>query len=304
MPADVILKNANVLTMDAGLPAGEMVAIAGDKIMAVGGKEDVESVGGAGMRTIDCGGGTLVPGFNDAHLHLFSLIRKLLSIDLSPAAVGSIADIKEAVRRRAAETPPGTWLSGTDFNEFYLEEKRFPTREDIDEAAPDHLVVLSHRSLHACVLNSRALALAGITRETPEPPGTRIERYLDSGEPNGILYEMLGYVRGEVMPPLAGPELEEGMALADRHLLAYGITSLQEATYKNDPARWQTIGGFQASGKLRSRVYMMAGAGEWGKFREAGLVTGSGDDRLRLGAVKVMLTGTTPDLYPPPEELN
>ena len=94
MPADVILKNANVLTMDAGFPTGEMVAIAGDKIMAVGGKEDVASVAGAGTGTIDCGGGTVVPGFNDAHLHLFSLIRKLLSIDLSPAAVKSMSKVK------------------------------------------------------------------------------------------------------------------------------------------------------------------------------------------------------------------
>ena len=154
----------------------------------------------------------------------------MTSIDLSPAKVRSIADIKEAVRKKALVTPPGTWISGTDYNEFYLEGKRCPTRWDLDEVAPNHPVVLSHRSLHACVLNSLALSLAGITAETPEPPGARIERDLDTGEPNGILINMLGFIRSEVMPPFSEEELAEGVALADKYFLSHGITSFQEAT--------------------------------------------------------------------------
>jgi predicted amidohydrolase YtcJ len=289
MPADIVLKNANIITMDAGKPAAELVAISGDKISLVAGNNELESVTGASTRVIDCRGKTVVPGFNDAHCHLFSFIRKLLSVDLSPSSVSSIADIKEAIRRQAENTSPGTWLSGTDYNEFYLAEKRCPTRWDIDEVAPDHPVVLSHRSLHACVLNSRALSLAGINRETPEPPGGMIERDPETGEPNGVLYEMLGYIRGEVMPPLSGAELDEGMALADQQFLAYGITSLQEATYRNDRHRWEIVRGFKEAGKLRSRVSMMAGTETRHQFREVGLITGSGDSHLRLGAVKVML---------------
>jgi predicted amidohydrolase YtcJ len=304
MPAaDIIFKNASVITMDSRQPAAQAVAITGDKITLVGGNADVGPVTGPGTRLIDCAGRTVMPGFNDAHLHLFSLIRKLLSIDLSPAAVHSIEDIKKAIRLKAESTPPRTWLSGTDYNEFYLAEKRFPTRWDIDEVAPDHPVVLSHRSLHACVLNSLALSLAGIGMETPEPPGCRIERDLSSGEPNGILYEMLNYIRREVMPPLSETELDEAVTLVDRHFLSHGITSLQEATYKNDLNRWEAIGGFIKSGKLRSRVCMMAGAEFWRKFSEMGLVSGSGDNRLRLGPVKVMLTQTTGELNPRQEEL-
>ena len=292
MPAaDIVLKNARVITMDAGQPVAAMVAITGDKIALVGGDDVLESAVGATTRVIDCRGKTVVPGFNDAHCHLFSLIRKLLSIDLSPSSVGSIADIKAAIRRQAEKTPPGKWLSGTDYNEFYLAEKRCPTRWDIDEVAPDHPVVLSHRSLHACVLNSLALSLAGINCETPEPPDGLIERDLATGEPNGILYEMLGYIRERVMPSFSDEELDGGIALADRHLLSYGITSLQEATFKNDYNRWQTISGFKESGKLRSRICMMLGTEARSQFQEAGLTTGSGDSRLRLGAVKVMLSG-------------
>jgi predicted amidohydrolase YtcJ len=299
MPADIILKNARVITMDAAQPVGELVAISGDKIAFVGGDKELDSLVGAGTRIIDCRGRAVLPGFNDAHLHLFSLVRKLLSIDLSPSSVRSIADIKEAVRKKAESTPPGTWISGTDYNEFYLAEKRCPTRYDLDEVAPEHPVVLSHRSLHACVLNSLALSLAGINAETPEPPGARIERDLATGEPSGILIDMLDYIRSKVMPPLSDADLNEGIALANKLFLSYGITSFQDATYKNDPNRWRMVREFQETGKLRSRGCMMAGPGTRHQFKEAGMITGSGDNNLRLGAVKFLL-----EVQPEQGELN
>ncbi len=299
MPADIVLKNARVITMNASIPEAELVAVTGEKITTVGSRTLLDEVVDANTRVIDCEGRTVLPGFNDAHLHLFSLVRKLLSIDVSPAAVRSIADIKEAVRRKAERTPPGTWLSGTDYNEFYLAESRCPTRYDVDEAAPDHPVVLSHRSLHACVLNSRALELAGIGPETPEPPGGRIERDLITGEPNGILVNMLAHIRQNVMPPFSNAEMEEGFSLAGRQFLSFGITSIQEATFRNDPSRWQTIQRYQESGRMRTRVTMMAGPETRRRFQDEGMVSGSGDSRLRLGAVKFLL-----EVQPRQEELN
>jgi len=287
--ADIILHSARVIAMDAGSPFDGLLAVTGNIISFIGAESELDSIAGDGTEIIDCRGKVVVPGFNDAHLHLFSLIRKLLSIDLSPSAVRSIADIKEAIRRKAEKTPPGTWLSGTDYNEFYLAEKRCPTRWDIDEAAPDHPVVLTHRSLHACVLNSTALALAGINRETPEPEGARIERDMATGEPNGIIVEMLSYIRSEVMPPLSGAELDEGFDLVNRLLLSSGITSFQEATYRNDYGRWQLVRNYMNAGRLRSRVYMMAGPETRREFQRKGMKTGSGDNQLRLGAVKIML---------------
>jgi len=301
---DLILKNANVITMDARQPTAELVAVVGDRILLVGSNEELESVTGAGTRIIDCQGKTVVPGFNDAHCHVFSFIRKLLSIDLSPESVSSIADIKESIHQGAQEAPPGEWISGTDYNEFYLAEKRHPTRWDIDAVAPDHPVVLSHRGLHACVLNSLALSLAGITRETEEPPGGVIERDSHTGEPNGVLLEMLGYIRGEVMPPLSDEELSRGASLANQRYLSRGITSLQEATYKNNYQRWQILRRFKEAGRLQSRVYMMIGTHTRSPFQEAGMTTGSGDSQLRLGAVKIMLNETTGTLQPPQPELN
>ena len=305
MPAaDLILKNANVLTMDAGQPTAELVAISGGKILLVAGNEELKSVTGAKTRIIDCQGKTVVPGFNDAHCHIFSLIRKQLSIDLSPSSVSSISDIKAAIHHRAQNTPSGKWLTGTDYNEFYLAEKRHPTRWDIDEVAPHHPVVLAHCSLHAGVLNSLALSLAGITRETPEPPGGLIDRDPSTGEPTGLLFEMLGYIRERVSPPLSEDELTKGIALANRHYLSLGITSLQEATVSNNLSQWQTFHQFKDTGELKSRLSMMFGAEALSQFQEAGLAPGSGDSQLRLGGVKIMLSETTGQVYPPQSELN
>jgi predicted amidohydrolase YtcJ len=301
--ADLVLKNAHVITMDAGLPAAQAVAVSGDKIAFIGSDDEVESAVTAGTEVIDCHGKTVVPGFIDAHLHFFSLLKKLLSVDLSPEAVRSIEDIKEAIRRKAENTPPGQWISGTDFNEFYLAEKRFPNRRDIDAVVPDHPVILSHRSLHACVLNSPALRLAGIDVATPEPPGATIERETDTGEPNGVLLEMLGEIRGRVVPPMTDNELKEAAGLADNLFLSSGITSFHEATYRNDLTRWRTVSDLKKTDRLRSRVNMMAGMETWPDFQRAGMISGSGDENLRTGAVKIMVTRTPGGTIPPPDEL-
>jgi predicted amidohydrolase YtcJ len=304
MSADLILKNANVLTIDPDCPSAELVAIKGNRVWLVGGNEVLAQVKGTQTRVIDCHGRTVVPGFNDAHCHMFSFIRKLGSLDLSPSSVGSITEIKAAIRHRAQSLAPGKWLTGNDYNDFYLVEKRHPNRWDIDEVAPYHPVVLTHRSLHACVLNSMALSLAGITRETVEPPGTLIDRDIKTGEPSGLLFEMLGHIREGVMPLLSDEDLAQGIALANQHYLSMGITSVQQASATGDLARWQAIKRFKDSGKLKSRVYMMFGIDALSQFQSANLTFGSGDSQLRLGGVKVMLNETRGELQPPQLELN
>ncbi len=302
--ADLILKNASVITVDPAQPSAELVAVKSDRILFVGGNDSLESVRGPGSRVIDCRGKTLVPGFNDAHYHVFSFLRKLLSVDLSPPAVSSIEDIKAAIKKKAENTPLGEWITGTDYNDFQLIENRHPTRHEIDEAAPNHPVILSHRSLHACVLNSLALSLAGITGETEEPPGGHIDRDLNTGEPNGLLLEMLGYIREKVMPEMSEAELIRGITLANRHYLSSGITSLQDATYVSDYKRWQNYLRFKDEGILKCRVSMMCGTETTRQLKEEGLTFGSGDSRLRLGAIKIVPSLITGQLYPSRAELD
>jgi predicted amidohydrolase YtcJ len=303
MPADLILHNANIITMDSNRPAAQLMAVKGERILAVGADDLMGEVGGAKTRVIDCVGKTVAPGFNDAHCHLFGAIGKRDSIDLSPESVGSIADIKAAIQKRAGNTPQGRWIVGSDYHEFYLAEKRHPTRHDLDEAAPDHPVVLFQRSLHACVLNTKALVLAGITKETPEPKGGVIARELDTGEPSGLLYEMVAHIRQKVLPPLSEAEMAEGMAAANKHHLALGITSLQEASMSNDYARWQTLRRFKDNDVLQSRVSMMFGFDSLSRFQEEGMFFGYGDGGLRLGGMKFLLSEARDRLQPPLEEL-
>jgi len=301
--ADLILKNANVITMDLQQPAAQMVAVKNGRIAFCGGNDQLAAWQGAGTKVIDCGGKTVTPGFIDAHCHIFSFVRKLLSIDLSAPSIKSLEDIKAVIKKQADKVPPGEWIAATDYNEFYLAEKRHPTRWELDEAAPDNPVVLSHRSLHACVLNSKALERAGITTASPEPPGAFIGRRTGDGEPNGLLVEMLGYIREKVMPPLEGEELEKGIKLANEQYLSQGLTSLQDATYVNDLKRWRYHQYFKLEGMLRSRVYMMTGTQTAPEFRRARMGFGSGSHFLRLGAIKIVPSMISGQLYPPREEL-
>jgi predicted amidohydrolase YtcJ len=131
-----------------------------------------------------------------------------------------------------------------------------------------------------------------------------MDRELGSGEPSGLLFEMLGYIREKVMPPLSEAEITEGITLANQHYLSQGITSLQDVTVVNDFRRWQSYRRFKDTGQLKSRVYMMSGRETLGRFQEAGLTFGAGDSHLRLGGVKILPNEATGQLYPPQPELN
>ena len=255
--ADLILHNANVITMETTNPKVEFVAVSGDRITVVGHGNEYQRFQTDQTRLIDCKGKTVIPGFHDAHLHIFSVISSLLSLDCSPSAVSSIADIQRAIAHKAVHTPRGSWIKGSEYNKFSLDEQRHPTRWDLDKAAPEHPVKLAHRTRYACVLNSLGLALAGITAETPDPPGGLIERELETGEPTGLLFGMNAYLSKNIVPPPSDEELNEGVKKANKLLLAAGITSIQDATVHNEPAQWGHLKRIKDSGYLQPRVTMV-----------------------------------------------
>ncbi|MEK7815180.1 MAG: amidohydrolase family protein, partial [Chloroflexota bacterium] len=303
-PADLLLVNARVITLEPGQPA-TVVVVRGATIAAVGGHALVAAWRGPRTRTIDCQGMTLLPGLIDAHCHLLALAASLTAVDCGPGAVRSIEELKEAVRRRAGATPPGRWIRGFGYDDLALAPMKsgHPTRWDLDEAAPHHPVRLDHRSGHATVLNSRALALAGIHRDTPDPVEGVIQRDGASGEPNGLLLELAGFLRKRLGPLRSQAELAEGVAQLDQLLLQCGITSVQDAGPENDLARWETFQSLKDSGRLACRVTMLAGVSYLAGFRAAGLRYGDGDNSLRLGAAKGMLTLTTGTLHPDAQQL-
>ncbi|MFC1999428.1 amidohydrolase [Chloroflexota bacterium] len=302
--ADLLLQNARVITLDPAKPRAEAIAIKDTRVLDVGSQKDLEPLKGAVTKVLDCQGKAVLPGFNDAHCHPIALAASLLSVDCSPSYVRSIGELQDKIRHRASLTPPGHWIRAVAYNEFYLAEKRHPNRRDLDEAAPDHPVRLTHRSGHACVLNSPALNLLGIAYDTPEPPGALIERDLETGEPNGLLFEMNSYIEGR-MPPLSEEDIQRGIMLANEQFLSHGITSLQDATWTDTPRRWQLLRRFQEQGGLSPHVSLMIGEGEIEEFAERGLTTGSDlGSRLSLGAVKIVLHSATGSLNPSQEELN
>lgn len=300
---DLVLYNANVLTMNPRRPSAELVAAKGGEIVRVG-TDDDRDLFKAHSKFINCEGKTVVPGFNDAHIHIMACASNLLSVDCSPSSVASISDILEKIREQAERTPRGGWIKGTGYNEFYLAEHRHPNRHDLDRAAPYHPVRLTHRSLHACVLNSLGLSIAGISIETPDPPGGLIDRELDTGEPSGLLFGMNSYINEQVIPPLSEEEMRRGVKLVNKSLLSSGITSVQDATVRNGFNEWQTFLSLKQRGELAPGISLMIGLHALAEFEKRGLHCGYGDATLRLGAVKFTPDETRGQLNPSQEELN
>ena len=300
---DLLLVNAHVLTLEPGIPVAEAVAVAGDTIAAVGRRHQVSLLAAPGARTIDCQGLTLLPGLIDAHCHLLATAASLRGVDCSPDIVSSIHDIQVALRRRAKTTTEGRWVRGFGYDDVSLAEGRHPTRRDLDQTVPNHPVRLDHRSGHATVMNSLALSTIGIGRDTPEPLGGVIDREPQTGEPTGLLLELVGWLRERLGHFGNEAEFQEGLNRLDRMLLGYGITSVQDAGPDNGLDRWRTLGNIQASGQLSCRVTMMAGVSKLQELVSEGLTWHSGDGRLRLGHAKLMLTLTTGALHPNREDL-
>jgi predicted amidohydrolase YtcJ len=302
MTADFILYDANVVTLDSNYPEAQLVAVRNGKVLAVANNEALAEFRGPGTTIIDCQGKRVLPGSNDAHCHLVALAKSLISLNVGPAKVRSILDIQKEIRKLAQNLPQGSWISADGYNEFYLAEKRHPTRWDLDKASSVHPVKLTHRSGHAHVLNSLALALVGISKETPDPPGGIIERELQTGEPNGLLYDMGDFLSKRV-PPLSDSELERGIKLANQELLSLGITSIQDASPENDFQRWEMFHRWKTEGSLKCRLSLMLGTEGFNRCQEEGLPPDLSGSGIHFGGVKIVLQETTGQLSPSWEEL-
>ena len=298
-----MLVNAEVLTLEPGQPIAEAVALKGETIIAVGGRAEVARLAGPDTKTLDCQGMCLLPGFIDAHCHLFATASSLQGLRCGPTEVSNIQGLQAAIRRRAASTPQSRWIRGFGYDELALDEGRHPTRWDLDRAAPSHPIRLEHRSGHATVLNSLGLQLAQIHRDTPDPVDGVIERIEGSGEPTGLLLEMSAFLRQRLGRLRDRQEIVGGIVRLSRLLLSHGITSVHDAGHNNGLDRWDAIRNLQTEGRLQCRVTMLGGASHLGDFLAEDRRWGDGDHWLRLGHVKIMLSLTTGALHPDIEEL-
>jgi len=297
----LVLRNACAITLDPRRPQARTIYIRNGRILKVSGKEIDTKLAGA-AQVIDCRGRTVIPAFHDAHCHVMAYAESLLNIDLSPKSVKSIEDIVRKIREAAATLPAGAWIRCAGYNEFYLAEKRHPSSRDLDRATAGHPVKLTHRSGHAHVLNSAAMAVAGINGNSEEPPGGMIERDLETGEPNGLLFGMGPYLAG-IIPPAGQAELEEAVSRAGRTLLSLGITTVQDASQGNGPERWARFLDWKRRGLFAPRTVMMRSPQETGSPQ--GLEAhNSHETSLLRGAVKIMLDEVRGSLNPSQKELN
>lgn len=211
----------------------EAVAVAGDRIIAVGSRKDVLKHRGKGTRLIELGDKAVLPGFIDAHGHLTATSSTLSLADLSAPPVGevrSIADLQNTLRRFIAERrlPAGALVIGFGYDDAQLKEKRHPNRDDLDAVSSAHPIMISHVSGHLAATNSAMLKLAGIEASTPDPAGGVIRRRADSREPDGVLEETAFNAVREKVPP---PNLEQSLAnlaAAQRYYARMGVTTVQD----------------------------------------------------------------------------
>ena len=285
---DYVVINAKVFTIDEDQPQAEAFAVKGDRFTAVGSSSDIRNLASSGTETIDAEGMTVVPGFIDAHSHPSSAgVDELVQVN---ADLRSITEIKEALRQRAAITQEGQWVRAFKYDDTKLAEGRPINRFDIDEVVPNHPAVVGHRGGHTGVYNSMALALAGVTSETPDPPGGRF--YRDSnGVLTGLAAERARYVFNSLIPSDSTREQRrDGVKLITELMTKAGLTSVhQTGASRNDMIAYQDA---RADGGMRFRMYLFPRVQLFEDLVNAGIRSGFGDEVLRIGAVKFSADGS------------
>jgi len=316
--ADSVYVNGRVFTMDATGTEAEAIAVKGDKVLAVGSTSEIRELAFASTEVVDLKGKTVLPGINDSHTHaaMYGGSRPPLTLDVGYPNVRSIADIKEMVRARAAELQPGEWIRGNGWDEGFLEEcladpNRHMTKADLDEVAPNNPVYLVHFTQHQLVANSRALELAGITRDTVTEPGSEVVKDPVTGEPTGVLVELPAQgLLMRVVPPWTREEKRAAILNMMRDMNARGITSVTDAALGPGGTGYQ--GGLLGSEcisvyndlhneeALTVRITILYLFGEYGaisladvqrSIEDIGIHTGFGDEWLRIGGMKLFADG-------------
>ena len=220
-PADLIIRDAHIVTVDPKFSIAQAAAVKDGRFVAVGSDAEVMKTAGPKTRVIDLRGKTVLPGFNDTHVHLTAGEDLPVQVDLTH--IRSIKDIQEKIAARAKQSKPGDWIVGTrGWWEYQLTEGRLPTRADLDAAAPDNPVAIP--GPHYVIVNSRALQLAGITRVTPDPQGGQIYKE-SNGEPTGLLMDNAGRFIRKFIPHPSEAEKEAGLKRVLALVNSHGLTS-------------------------------------------------------------------------------
>jgi len=281
---DLAVVNARVYTVDAAPPRAEAFAVKHGRFLAVGGNADIRNLVQRGTQVIDAAGGTVTPGFIDAHCHP-SGVNELTGVNVN---LNTVAEVKAALRARAAKTPPGYWVSGYMYDDTKLD--RPVTRNDLDEAAPNHPAMVGHRGGHTGVYNSKAFELAGVTAQTPDPAGGKF--YKENGELTGKVAERArgAFNRVGRREEVTRETRQAGVKFISEQMTKAGLTSVHQTGGDNDSLI--ALQDAYRAGEMRFRMYFLPRGAIYGQLREAGVRTGFGDEWLRIGPVKYGADGS------------
>ncbi len=288
--ADLILRNGKIATVDRASSMVQAIAIRGDRIVATGSDAAMTALAGPSTQVLDLKGRTVIPGLHDSHLHTMNGGQNELAVSLANAR--SIKDVQAAFAARAAETKKGNWiLGGSGWHENQLAEGRLPVRQELDAVTPDNPVYL-RRGGHVAIVNSAALALAGITEDTPNPRNGIIVRDPKTGEPIGVLVERPAFnLVLNLVPPPSREDRVKGLKLFTRKLNRFGITATLEPGLSLDEiaaymALWRE-GAMTTRVRILQRVFGHDDVLGLSQF----LAPNFGDDWLRVGGFKFSADG-------------
>jgi len=291
---DIIFYNGKVNTLDDTATVCTAVGAEQGIIAAVGSDEELYRRRHAATEMVDLKGAVVFPGFMEAHNHLMIYGYLLDGIDLSASNAGRMADILALVKSEAEKRPAGTWIKGSRYAEYFLAENRHPTRRDLDQVSPQHPVILYHTSFHACVLNSPALKLMGINRETAAPQGGIIEKDPADGEPTGVLHDnaMTSVFNKLFLDDLAAMTRRQRIALcsaATESFASQGFVFAADAMVT--PQTLEIYQDTRDAGKLKIRIYTMHHDIMAESLVASRIKTGFGCAHLRIGPIKIFADG-------------
>jgi predicted amidohydrolase YtcJ len=291
--ADLVLTGGKVWTVDAERPEAEAVAVWRDRIVAIGANDDVRRLAGPGTRVIDLAGRRVVPGFGDSHVHLLAGGLQLGRVDLTDAA--DEAEFGRRLRAFDRKLPPGRWMLGGKWDHDRTFEGELPTAELIDRYVPDRPVFMSRYDGHSALVNSRTLALAGITAETTDPPGGEIRRKSGSREPTGILRDAAMDLVVALVPATTEEELAEAIGVALEQARRLGVTSIDDMAGEPALSQAPLLRLYQQlhdERRLTARIHLRWPLENWRELAELGLRARFGGPMLAIGGVKGFVDGS------------
>jgi predicted amidohydrolase YtcJ len=291
MSRQLLVHGGPILTMDPVQPIVEAVLFQFGKIAAVGALDEVRRLQAGPVDTIDLAGRLACPGLNDAHAHIMGTGFAHAQLDVSTPNVSSIADITRLVGERAATLPGGIWIVGQGYDQASLAEQRHPTRADLDAVAPHHPVLLWRSCHHIAAVNSVALQLAGIDRNTPDTADGTADRD-EHGEPTGVVREAMIDAVQSVMDAPTEDEIADAIQLGGEEFRRWGVTSTTEAKVST-PSELRAYQQVWREGRLPLRTALMTIIDDLLDYQAGlGIGTGFGDDWLHFGPVKLFSDGS------------